>query len=211
MTKLDAADIAAPKQAEPAEQTEDDSKKNADELRKTENILLKHRTLTLFGEITSSIAQATVQKLLALAYESDRPITLYINSPGGHVESGDTIFDVICFIKPTVRVVGTGWVGSIATHIFLAPELENRHCLPNTRFLIHQPAGSIGGTAADVEIHAREILKVRERINGIIARRTGQSVKKVNADTLRDCWMDAKEALDYGLIGSILHRASELE
>ena len=138
-----------------------------------ENTLLKNRTLTLFGEIDQDVARRTAEKLLALSFESDDPITLYIGSPGGHVESGDTIYDMINYIRPTVRAIGTGWVGSIATHIYLAPEKEHRFCLPNTRFLIHQPAGGFGGTAADVEIHAREIVKTRERINAIIAERTG--------------------------------------
>lgn len=180
------------------------------DMQKVENALLENRILTLFGEITSKTAQFTIQRLLMLAHQSEDPITLYVSSPGGHVESGDSIFDVIRFIKPQVRTLGTGWVGSIATHIFLAPAKEHRYCLPNTRFLIHQPAGGIGGTAADVEIHAKEILKVRERINGIIAEQTGQPVKKVNKDTLRDYWMSAAEAVTYGLVNKVITNISEL-
>ena len=131
-----------------------------------ESVLHKNRTLTLFGEINQDVARRTAEKLLALAYESDELITLYVGSPGGHVESGDTIYDMIQFIKPVVRIVGTGWVGSIATHIYLAAEKENRFALPNTRFLIHQPSGGFGGDATDIQIHAQEILKTRERING---------------------------------------------
>ncbi|HAR30253.1 MAG TPA: ATP-dependent Clp protease proteolytic subunit [Gammaproteobacteria bacterium] len=172
--------------------------------------LFERRTLTLFGEIDMDVAQRTAEKLLALAYASDEPITLFIGSPGGHVESGDTIFDMIRFIKPTVRVVGTGWVGSIATHIYLAPDREQRFCLPNTRFLIHQPAGGMGGTASDVEIHAREILKTRARINGVIAEQTGQPIERVEKDTDRDYWMSAEEALDYGLVGKIITRIDQL-
>jgi ATP-dependent Clp protease protease subunit len=172
--------------------------------------LFERRTLTLFGEIDMDVAQRTAEKLLALAYASDEPITLFIGSPGGHVESGDTIFDMIRFIKPTVRVVGTGWVGSIATHIYLAPDREQRFCLPNTRFLIHQPAGGMGGTASDVEIHAREILKTRARINGVIAVQTGQPIERVEKDTDRDYWMSAEEALDYGLVGKIITRIDQL-
>ncbi|MGA0839060.1 MAG: ATP-dependent Clp protease proteolytic subunit [Pseudomonadales bacterium] len=172
--------------------------------------LFERRTLTLFGEIDMDVAQRTAEKLLALAYASDDPITLYIGSPGGHVESGDTIFDMIRFIKPTVRVVGTGWVGSIATHIFLAPDRTQRFCLPNTRFLIHQPAGGMGGTASDVEIHAREILKTRARINRIIAEQTGQPIERVEKDTDRDYWMTAEEALDYGLVGKIITQIDQL-
>jgi len=176
----------------------------------TDQVLLKNRTLTLFGEIDQDVARRTAEKLLAMSFESDDPITLYIGSPGGHVESGDTIFDMIRYIKPVVRVVGTGWVGSIATHIYLAPEKEHRFCLPNTRFLIHQPAGGMGGTASDVEIHAREILKTRERINRIIAERTGQSLERVASDTDRDYWMSAEESIEYGIVGRIIRSTDEL-
>ena len=175
-----------------------------------ESTLLKARTLTIFGEITKDIAQRTAEKLLSLAYESDAPITIYIGSPGGHVESGDTVFDMIRFIKPVVRTVGTGWVGSIATHIYLAPDKEHRFALPNTRFLIHQPAGGFGGDASDIEIHAREIIKTRERINRIIAAQTGQPIERVTEDTDRDYWMSAEESVEYGLVGRIIKSASEL-
>ncbi len=175
-----------------------------------ESSLFKHRTLTIFGEITKDLAQRTAEKLLSLSFESDDPITIYLGSPGGHVESGDTIFDMIGYIKPRVRIVGTGWVGSIATHIYLAPEKEDRLCLPNTRFLIHQPAGGFGGDASDIEIHAREIIKTRERINQIIAERTGQPLKKVAEDTDRDYWMSAEESVEYGLVGKIIASVDEL-
>ena len=175
-----------------------------------ENVLHKNRTLTLFGEINQDVARRTAEKLLALAYESDDPITLYVGSPGGHVESGDTIYDMIQFIKPVVRIVGTGWVGSIATHIYLAAEKENRFALPNTRFLIHQPSGGFGGDATDIQIHAQEILKTRERINGVIADRTGQSVERVSEDTMRYCWMSAEESVAYALIGKIITSIDEI-
>ena len=175
-----------------------------------ESSLFKNRTLTLFGEISQKLAQRTAEKLLSLSFESDDPITIYLGSPGGHVESGDTIFDMIGYIKPKVRIVGTGWVGSIATHIYLAPEKEDRLCLPNTRFLIHQPAGGFGGDASDIEIHAREIIKTRERINGIIAERTGQPLEKVAEDTDRDYWMSAEESVEYGLVGKIISSVDEL-
>lgn len=196
MTKLDGADEVA---------------EAAAQMRFLENSLLKNRTLTLFGEINKDVAQRTAEKLLSLAYESDDPITLYIGSPGGHVESGDTIFDMIRFIKPVVRTVGTGWVGSIATHIYLATDREHRYCLPNTRFLIHQPAGGFGGSASDVEIHAREIVKVRERINAIIAEQTGQPLERVEEDTDRDHWMSAEESVAYGIVGKIIDDISELD
>ena len=175
-----------------------------------DNKLLKNRTLTIFGEIDKDVARRTTEKLLALSFESDEPITVYIGSPGGHVESGDTIFDMIRFIKPTVRMVGTGWVGSIATHIYLATDRDNRFALPNTRFLIHQPAGGFGGDASDIEIHAREIVKTRERINGIIAEQTGQPLDRVAKDTDRDYWMSVEESVEYGLVGTVINTVDEL-
>jgi ATP-dependent Clp protease protease subunit len=191
--------------------SEDDLLEAGKQFQFLEHTLLKHRTVTLFGEIDQHVARRTAEKLLALSYESDDPITIYIGSPGGHVESGDTIFDMIRFIRPLVRTVGTGWVGSIATHIYLAPEKEYRFCLPNTRFLIHQPAGGFGGTASDVEIHAREILKTRERINATIAERTGQPLSRVEKDTDRDYWMSPEESVEYGIVGRIIQDISELD
>ena len=175
-----------------------------------ENTLLKNRTLTIFGEIDTAVARRTTEKLLALSFESDDPITVFIGSPGGHVESGDTIYDMVRFVKPTVRMVGTGWVGSIATHIYLATEQKHRFALPNTRFLIHQPAGGFGGDASDIEIHAREIVKTRERINGIIAAQTGQPLERVAKDTDRDYWMSVEESIEYGLVGSVVESFCEL-
>ena len=191
-----------------------DGEKSIEEVAKASNFLesglFKNRTLTLFGEVNQDVARRTAEKLLTLSYESDDPITFYISSPGGHVESGDVIYDMIQFIKPVVRCIGTGWVGSIATHIYLAAERENRLCLPNTRFLIHQPAGGFGGDATDIAIHAREIVKTRERINAVIADRTGQTLERVAQDTDRDYWMSAEESLAYGLVGRIIRKAADL-
>ena len=191
-----------------------DAEKEAAEAAKqavfVDSTLFKNRTLTIFGEIDKDVARRTAEKLLALSFQSDDPITVFIGSPGGHVESGDTIFDMIRFIKPTVRIVGTGWVGSIATHIYLATERENRYALPNTRFLIHQPAGGFGGDASDIEIAAREILKTRERINQIIAEQTGQPLDRVAKDTDRDYWMSVEESAEYGLVGTVINSSADL-
>lgn len=212
--------MRAPDQPHPEVEHEQDMSKRLDgdeigalakEFLVLEQTLLKNRTLTLFGEIDQEVARRTTEKLLALSFDSDDPITLFIGSPGGHVESGDTIYDMIRCIKPVVRTVGTGWVGSIATHIYLAPEREHRYCLPNTRFLIHQPAGGFGGTAADVEIHAREILKTRERINATIAERTGQPLERVEKDTDRDYWMSPEESVEYGVVGRIIQTLDEMD
>ena len=164
----------------------------------------------LFGEITQKVAQSTVAQLLALAEENDEPIRMIINSQGGHVESGDTIHDMVRFIRPKVRMLGTGWVASAGVHIFLAAARENRYCLPNTRFMIHQPLGGIGGRATDIRIEAEEILKARERLNRTIAEATGQPFERVAKDTDRNYWMSPEEALEYGIVGKIIKSASEL-
>ena len=129
-----------------------------------EQLSFKSRYVLVFGEIDDQMARKTCERLIALAQESDAPITMLISSPGGHVESGDAIHDLIRFVRAPVTTVGTGWVASAGTHIFLAPPKERRVCLPNTRFMIHQPAGGAGGRASDIAIQAKEIIKTRERI-----------------------------------------------
>ena len=139
-----------------------------------------------------------------------QPIDILVSSPGGHLESGDAIHDVVRFIAAPVRMIGTGWVGSAATHLYLAAPRERRFCPPNTRFLIHQPSGGAGGPASDIAIHAQEILKARERIARTIARETGKSFDSVMADIERDRWLSAEEAVEYGLVSRIIERKSEL-
>ncbi|TSD88096.1 ATP-dependent Clp protease proteolytic subunit [Mycobacterium sp. KBS0706] len=169
------------------------------------NILFKNRTVLLFGEISMKLAQGISAQLLALAADDDKtPIRLVINSPGGHVEAGDTVHDMIRFIGVPVKVIGTGWVASAGAHIYLAAKKENRLSLPNTRFLLHQPSGGAGGRAVDIDIEAREIIKMRRRLNEIIAKETGQPIEKVERDTDRNYWMSAEEAKDYGLVGKII-------
>jgi ATP-dependent Clp protease protease subunit len=173
--------------------------------------LFRSRTLVIAGEINQKVAADVIAQLIAMAGESDDPITIYINSQGGHVESGDTIHDLVRFIKPRVRMIGTGWVASAGALIYVAAPLEDRYCLPNTRFLLHQPSGGAGGTAADIEIEAREILRMRERINRIFADRTGQPLERIERDTRRNFWLDAEEAKEYGLVGRIVRHVDELE
>ncbi len=175
-----------------------------------EKELFKSRTILLYGEMNPILSERIVAQLLALAGMSDDDIIMYINSPGGHVESGDSIYDLIQFIKPRVKVIGTGYVASIATHIFLAAELENRYCLPNTRFLIHQPMGGSRGQATDLEIQAKQIIETKKRINAIIADRTKQSLARVEQDTERDFWLTPEEAIQYGIVSKIVRSASEI-
>lgn len=170
--------------------------------------LFKARTILLFGEINQKVAQAVTAQLLGLAAENDEPIKLIINSPGGHVESGDTIHDMIRFVKPRVLVLGTGWVASAGAHIFLGAAKEDRYCLPNTRFMIHQPAGGVGGPATDIAIEAKEIIKMRKRINEEIAWETGQPYERVAIDTDRNFWMSAHEAKEYGIVSHIINHAA---
>jgi ATP-dependent Clp protease protease subunit len=172
--------------------------------------LLEARTILIVGEITSKLAQLVTAQLLAMASDSDDDITIFLHSEGGHVESGDTLHDMIRFVKPRVRIVGTGWVASTGTHIYLAVPREDRFCLPNTRFLIHQPQGGMGGQAADIRIEAEEMLKTRERLNQTLADATGQPLEKVRADTERNHWMSPEEAREYGIVGTIISSSDEL-
>ncbi len=172
--------------------------------------LLRARTMIISGEITQRLAERVTGQLLAMAAESDDGITIYINSQGGHVEAGDTIHDMIRFVRPKVRIVGTGWVASAGALIFVSVPLDRRFCLPNTRFLLHQPAGGAGGTASDIEIEAREILRMRDRLNQIFARETGQTLERIEEDTHRNFWLDAEAAIKYGLVGKVVERFDEL-
>lgn len=172
--------------------------------------LLKSRMVLIFGEITSELAQSTAAQLLALANESDDPIRILIHSPGGHVESGDTIHDVIRFIRPEVKMIGTGWVASAGALIFVAARKENRFALPNTRFLLHQPLGGVRGPASDIEIEAAQIVAARERINRLFADATGQEPAKIAQETDRNLWMTAREAQAYGLVHRVIERALDV-
>ena len=172
--------------------------------------LFKSRAITIFGSIDDKLARSVTERLLALASDCDDPITLYISSPGGHVESGDVIYDMIKFIKPAVRVIGMGWVASAASTIYLAAERENRFSLPNTRFLVHQPLGGARGDATDIAIQAEQIVKMRARINQLIANETGQPLDRVAQDTDRDYWMTVEEAIEYGIVGKVISSVSEI-
>ena len=176
-----------------------------------EQLAFKSRYVMVFGEIDDKMAHATCRRLLALAADSDAPITLLISSPGGHVESGDAIHDMIRFVAAPVTTVGTGWVASAGAHIFLAPPKERRLCLPNTRFMIHQPAGGAGGQASDIAIMAREILKTRERIAQVISTQTGKPLATVVNDMERDYWMSAEEAIAYGIVSKVINKQTDLK
>ena len=195
------------------EDEEDDApegKKEEASSSQLEKALFESRTILLTGEINDKAARSVCAQLLAYSAVSDKPILLVLSSPGGHVESGDMIHDMIKFVRAPVKILGTGWCASAGALIYAAGEKQNRYCLPNTRFLLHEPRGGVGGQASDVEIQAREIIKMRERLNQIFADATGQPVERIKKDTDRDHWMGAKEAVEYGLVGKIVTSHKEI-
>lgn len=170
----------------------------------------KARTVLIFGSISDVTAADVTRRLIALDADSAEAIDVLVSSPGGHLESGDAIHDIVRFIAAPVNMIGTGWVGSAATHLYLSVPRERRYCLPNTRFLIHQPSGGSGGPASDIAIQARELVKARERIARTIARETGKALDAVLADIERDRWMSAEEAVDYGLVSRIIGHKTDI-
>ncbi len=202
-----------PESIGPEPKEPDDNRTLSSPINELEHRLLNQRKVLIFGAINDKLARDVTGRLLALASISDKPIDVFINSPGGHVESGDTIHDVIRFVDDAapVRVIGTGWVASAGALIYLAGNKSRRFCLPNTRFLLHQPMGGVRGPAVDIDIEAREIVKMRERLNRLIARETGQPYEKVAIDTDRNYWMNAEEAIAYGMVTRIIQSTKELE
>ncbi|MDR1100524.1 MAG: ATP-dependent Clp protease proteolytic subunit [Treponema sp.] len=172
--------------------------------------MLKTRTILLSGEIKKDLAERTIRQLLLLEDMGDDPIRIFIDSPGGDADAGYAIFDMIRFVKPPVWTIGMGLVASAAAIIQLASPGERRVGLPNSHYLIHQPLSGIRGVATDIEIHARELDKLREKINRLIADETGNPLEQVEQDTDRDYWMSAEEAAKYGLISRIITRRDEL-
>ena len=173
-------------------------------------LLFKSRNVIITGEINDELARRVSGHLLALAEESNDPINVFISSPGGHVESGDMVHDLIKFIRPKVRTIGSGWVASAGALIFVGADRENRYCLPNTRFLLHEPSGGVGGKASDIEIQAEQIRIMRERFNRLFADATGQTPEKIARDTARDFWLNTDQALEYGLLGRVISTVDEL-
>jgi ATP-dependent Clp protease protease subunit len=171
---------------------------------------IEARKIFITGEIDQKMAKEAIQQLHALAHISDDPIYVFVSSPGGHVESGDMIFDAIRFISPKVFTIGSGWVASAGALIYVAADKENRYSLPNTRFLLHQPSGGFQGTPVNVEIYAKEIIRMKERLNKIFSDATGQSLEKIIVDTERDFWLSAEEAIEYGLVNKIIVSEKEL-
>ncbi|SFO09488.1 ATP-dependent Clp protease, protease subunit [Cohaesibacter marisflavi] len=191
--------------------SEENEKKSEDSMGKdAAEALFKSRSVFIYGEVTQEMAQKVSAQLLAMAATSDEDIKVFINSPGGHVESGDCMHDIIKFIKPKVWIIGTGWVASAGALIYISVPVERRVCLPNTRFLLHQPSGGARGMASDIEIQAREIIKMNERLNKLFSEATGQPIEKIAADTDRDYWLSSEEAKEYGLVSKIITSHTEI-
>ncbi|KAA3513297.1 ATP-dependent Clp protease proteolytic subunit [Agrobacterium rosae] len=189
---------------------EDDKSKELPIGKETEANLFKSRSIFIYGGITQELAQKVCTQLVALSAASDEDIRVYVNSPGGHVESGDSIHDMIKFIKPKVWIIGTGWVASAGALIYVSVPRERRICLPNTRFLLHQPSGGTRGMASDIEIQAREIIKMNKRLIKIFSVATGQTEEKIAKDIDRDYWLGAEEAVAYGLASRVVTSQGEI-
>jgi len=189
---------------------EDSTEKEKSGSEQIQKVLFEARKVFITGEINQDLARDVCARLMAMAHVSDDPITVIVSSPGGHVESGDMIHDTIKFIKPEVKILGTGWVASAGALIYVAAKKENRFALPNTRFLLHQPSGGVRGDATNIDIAAQEIVKMRTRLNKIFAEATGQPLKKVAADVDRDFWLECNDALEYGIVGKIITHDAQM-
>jgi ATP-dependent Clp protease protease subunit len=173
--------------------------------------LMNSRTILVSGQVDEELAEKTIAQLLVMDAESHDPIKVVITSPGGHVDAGYAIHDIMRFVKSPVIGISAGWVASIAVPILFGADKDKRYSLPNARFLLHQPSGGAGGQASDIRIEAREILKIRKRINKLISDETGQTEEKIAKDSDRNFWMNAEEALEYGLISKIIDSAADLD
>jgi ATP-dependent Clp protease, protease subunit len=172
--------------------------------------MLKSRTIMVSGEINKQLAERVIRSLILLEEESADPIKVYIDSPGGDADAGYAIFDMMRFVKPQITMIGMGLVASAAAIIILASPRELRIGLPNSHYLIHQPMSGTRGVATEIEIHAKEIEKLRIKINRLIADETGQPIEKVGKDTDRDYWMNAEEAVSYGLLSKVIKTRAEM-
>ncbi len=172
--------------------------------------ILKTRSILLSGEINKMLAERVVRQLILLEEESDEAVRVFIDSPGGDADAGFAVFDMMRFIRPEITTIGMGLVASAAAIVLLAATKENRVSLPNAHYLIHQPLSGIRGVVTEVEIHARELDRLRQRITALISEETDQDLTKVEKDTDRDFWMTSQEALEYGLVSRIIGRRDEL-
>lgn len=188
----------------------EEEKENTTMKPRADDRLLKTRSIILSGEINKDSADKVIRDLLVLDSESKKPVKIYINSPGGDVDAGYAIYDMIRFVSSPVTLIGTGLVASAAALILLAVPAERRVGLPNSSYLIHQPLSKMRGNATEIEIHALQLEKIKAKINKVISDATGKSMAQVEKDTDRDHWLNAQEALEYGLISRVVERADQL-
>jgi ATP-dependent Clp protease protease subunit len=172
--------------------------------------MLETRSILISGEIDKALSERVVRQLLILEAANDDPIRIFIDSPGGDADAGYAIFDMVRFIKPEVTMIGMGLVASAAALILMAVPNERRLGLPNSNYLIHQPLSTIRGVATEIEIHARQLEKLRNKINKLISDETGMDIERVEKDTDRDCWLDAGDAKEYGLISAVIKNREDL-
>lgn len=187
----------------------DEKEKEKDKPDGMQALMLKTRTVIVNGQVDQEMAEKVVGQLILLDNDNHDPIRVIITSQGGHVDSGYAIHDIMRFVDSPVYTIGAGWVASIAVPILFGGEKGHRYSLPNTRYLIHQPSGGAGGQLSDIRIEAQEIIKIREKINRLIAEETGQPVEKVERDSDRNFWMTAEEALKYGLVNKVVSKTGE--
>lgn len=192
------------------EEDKDEEKTKTPQSLPVDKHLFEARNVLITGTITQELARDVSARLMALSHVSKDPINVIVCSPGGHVESGDMIHDMIRFVDAPINMIGVGWVASAGALIYISVPVERRFCLPNTRFLLHQPSGGAGGPVTDIEIQAREILKMRDRLNLMFSMATGQPIERIETDTDRDFWMGPAEAINYGLVGRVINNASEI-
>jgi ATP-dependent Clp protease, protease subunit len=188
----------------------DDKKKNEQEGTDLSQKMLQTRTILLTGEINKELAEKVIRQLLLLEADNSDPIKIFIDSPGGDADAGFAMYDMIRFINAPVYCIGMGLVASAASIVLIAVPNERRIALPNSHYLIHQPLSGIRGVATEIEIHAKELEKLRVKINRLIASETGKTELQVSADTDRDYWMTGDEALEYGLVSKIITKREEL-
>lgn len=193
------------------EEEDEETKKEKEGLDPLAEKFLKTRQILLSGEINEDNAEKVIRQLFILEADSDKPIYIFIDSPGGDVDAGFAIFDAIRFVNAPVYTVGMGLIASAAALILLASPKERRLGLPHSHYLIHQPSSGMKGVATDIEIHAMEIAKTKAKINEIIAGETGTPLDKVTKDTDRDYWLTADESVSYGLISRVITRRDELK
>lgn len=192
---------------------EDDEKKDKKEEGGSDfsEKMMETRTIILSGEVDKDLAEKVVTQLLLLEDAGDDPIKVFIDTPGGDVDAGFAIFDMMRFVKPDVYTIGMGLVASAGALVLLAAPKEHRLAFPNSHYLIHQPLSGIRGVATEIEIHAKELEKLRVKLNQLISEETGQKIERVEKDTDRDYWMNAEESITYGLISKIISKREDLE